>query len=205
MMNVTIATAVPLIVCSILAFALMLERGLFFLRMRRPSKRVKNRVIAALGEGDAGQAVSDLRDARPFFAIAINALHANRVSEKSLRDEAVTSAMRETAEKVRANFSGLLTIAALAPMFGLLGTVVGLMRSFRSIGLNRGPVEPALVADGLWLALSTTAVGLVIAAICIVIHAVFASQARRALVEATVLLNRISLVLASGRDWTSRV
>jgi biopolymer transport protein ExbB len=57
----------------------------------------------------------------------------------------------------------LALIAAVAPLLGLLGTVFGIIEMFRAIAETTSPVTPALLADGLWAAMFTTAVGLMIA------------------------------------------
>ena len=57
----------------------------------------------------------------------------------------------------------LQVIALITPLMGLLGTVVGLIQVFNSLSDHQGPIEPALLADGLVLAMYTTAAGLIIA------------------------------------------
>jgi biopolymer transport protein ExbB len=56
------------------------------------------------------------------------------------------------------------TIAAVAPLLGLLGTVVGMIEAFRAVvseaGTQGGPVDPGTLANGIWAALLTTAAGL---------------------------------------------
>ncbi|MFT6906416.1 MAG: biopolymer transport protein ExbB [Oleiphilaceae bacterium] len=54
-------------------------------------------------------------------------------------------------------------LALLAPLLGLLGTVIGLIQVFDSLAIHRGPIEPSMLADGLGVAMKTTAAGLVIA------------------------------------------
>ncbi|WP_179381047.1 MotA/TolQ/ExbB proton channel family protein [Jannaschia marina] len=50
-----------------------------------------------------------------------------------------------------------------APMLGLLGTVIGMIDAFSTLSLAQGAVDPALLAGGIWTALTTTALGLAIA------------------------------------------
>jgi biopolymer transport protein ExbB len=54
-------------------------------------------------------------------------------------------------------------VAVIAPLLGLLGTVLGLVQAFDNIGRQAGPVEVSMLAEGLGVAMSTTAVGLLIA------------------------------------------
>ncbi|MCV6626089.1 MAG: MotA/TolQ/ExbB proton channel family protein, partial [Cellvibrionaceae bacterium] len=57
----------------------------------------------------------------------------------------------------------LQLLGALAPLLGLLGTVLGIITMFQEVASHSGPVTPALLAEGMWQAMSTTAIGLLIA------------------------------------------
>ncbi|MEP3348231.1 MAG: MotA/TolQ/ExbB proton channel family protein [Litoreibacter sp.] len=57
----------------------------------------------------------------------------------------------------------LEAVVQAAPMLGLLGTVIGMIDAFSNLAQAEGAVDPALLAGGIWTALTTTAVGLVIA------------------------------------------
>ena len=57
----------------------------------------------------------------------------------------------------------LEAVVQAAPMLGLLGTVIGMIDAFSTLSVSQGAVDPALLASGIWTALTTTAVGLAIA------------------------------------------
>ncbi len=57
----------------------------------------------------------------------------------------------------------LETVVQAAPMLGLLGTVIGMIDAFSTLANTEGAVDPALLASGIWTALTTTAAGLAIA------------------------------------------
>ncbi len=57
----------------------------------------------------------------------------------------------------------LEAVVQAAPMLGLLGTVIGMIDAFGTLSMSQGAVDPALLAGGIWTALTTTAVGLAIA------------------------------------------
>tara|TARA_R110002096_G_scaffold13572_10_gene47886 strand:- start:851 stop:1510 length:660 start_codon:yes stop_codon:yes gene_type:complete len=69
------------------------------------------------------------------------------------------------AELARINkwMRGLEAAVQAAPMLGLLGTVVGMIDAFGTLAKSQGGVDPALLAGGIWTALTTTAIGLAIA------------------------------------------
>lgn len=197
-MNVwTLSTATPLFICSVFALAIILERTVFYVRIHKMPLGARSNFKDALKADKPLLALDTLRLTKVFYSDALHSLNHHYKMDKALRDEAVEIEMRPIVAGLRKNFAGILTIAALAPMAGLLGTVVGLMRSFRDIGLTKGPVDPSVIADGLWQALATTAAGLVIAGVCIFAHAVLSSKSRRLLREADQVLNQISLSIAS--------
>lgn len=192
----TIFTATPLAVCSIFAIALILERTVFYMQVKSINAQSLVEFEKKLYENTPMALIKSLREKNLDFDQALETLSRYKNANKTIRDEATQIEMQSVSRRYRKNFSGILTIAALAPMAGLLGTVVGLMRSFHSIGLTKGSVDPALLAGGLWQALSTTAAGLIIAGLCIFFHAVFSSKARRSMHDASTVLNKLSLALS---------
>lgn len=66
-------------------------------------------------------------------------------------------------KKLSSGLRLLHLVALIAPLLGLLGTVLGLVQAFDNISQQSGPVEVSTLADGLGVAMSTTAVGLLIA------------------------------------------
>lgn len=76
-------------------------------------------------------------------------------------------------EKLYSGPSILQLIATAAPITGLLGTIIGLITSFDAIAHSSSGVNPALVADGLGIAMKTTAAGLVIALPCMCVASIY--------------------------------
>ena len=64
----------------------------------------------------------------------------------------------------------LSLIASLSTLLGLLGTVLGMIDSFQSLAMTEGAIEPAILAGGIWKALSTTAAGLIVALLALILH-----------------------------------
>ncbi|AZN37152.1 MotA/TolQ/ExbB proton channel family protein [Iodobacter ciconiae] len=188
----TIFTALPLLLCSILALALIAERTLFLLSKRRLKPADQHAVLTALKQADVAQAETQLLAIRPFYEEALTTLIRHKDQEKALRDCAVSLVLEELASQLKNRLSGLMTITTLAPMLGLLGTIIGLMRAFYDLGRHHGPVEPAIVADGLWQAMSTTAAGMIIAICCTLAHALMQSRIKRDLAQSSQILNRLS-------------
>ena len=66
-------------------------------------------------------------------------------------------------ESLRSHLRPLEVIASLAPLLGLLGTVLGMIEAFRDLEQAGSQVDPAVLSGGIWQALLTTAIGLAVA------------------------------------------
>jgi len=134
------------------------------------SARVYRRrfIEPALSQWQSGahdQAISALADERNPIADAL------AVAMRGSRAGADTAVVREEAARVgarhlsrlRSYFRPLEVIGALAPLLGLLGTVMGMITAFQQLADAGNQVNPAILSNGIWEALLTTAVGLVVA------------------------------------------
>jgi biopolymer transport protein ExbB len=153
----------PLLLCSIVAVAVALERILVFLWLRLPYGELVTRLGKAIQAGGAGQALALVRRRHSPLA---------RVAETYLSCEACSDAMRQDLVAKEASYQltvlerrlpWLSVIGSLAPMLGLLGTVWGLVEAFHQVEVLAGQVQPSDLASGIWQALITTVFGLVVA------------------------------------------
>ncbi len=90
-------------------------------------------------------------------------LLSHNTCEKSVREEVAGLWLLKQKRSLNAWLKPLMLIGVLAPMLGLLGTVLGMIDMFRDIAAAAGPVTPDILAAGLWQAMFTTAFGLIIA------------------------------------------
>lgn len=90
-------------------------------------------------------------------------------SEVTVREE-VTRIARNHLERLHSWLRALELIATLSPLLGLLGTVIGMIEAFRRLESAGNQVDAALLSGGIWQALLTTAVGLVVAIPALVAH-----------------------------------
>lgn len=158
----------PLIACSVLALAIVIER---FLTLKTPKiipPQLLDEVIGLTRAGvPAPHVVSQLEsssDLGEVLASGLRTLNADPLcSEEDLR-ASLESSGRVVAHRLEKNLSALGTIASAAPLLGLFGTVVGMIEIFgsQSGGAATGS-NPAQLAHGISIALYNTAFGLVIA------------------------------------------
>ena len=149
----------PLLAASILALGAVLER-LFFLareKMKRDPKAL-DRFFTAVERGDKEGAIEVSKDSKYFVVRALG--YALRHSEQSLPN-ALLYAQAQEMKRFRRGIPLLDTVITLAPLLGLLGTVVGMMGSFSLIGGDLG--APGAITGGIAEALIATAFGLGIA------------------------------------------
>jgi biopolymer transport protein ExbB len=156
----------PLILCSVIALTIVIER-LVSLRERRVAPpRLLDEVLAvtraSLPSSDVVQKLAANSVLGGMLAGTLRAVIAEpRISEEALRD-VFESAGRAALHGLERYLNTLGTIAAAAPLLGLLGTVIGMIEIFGSQAPSGGG-NPALLAHGISVALYNTAFGLMVA------------------------------------------
>ena len=81
--------------------------------------------------------------------------------------------MEKETEKMQRFMPTLEIIAQVSPLIGLLGTVIGMIDSFNELELGGSLVDPSILAGGIWTALLTTAMGLIVAIPALISHYFF--------------------------------
>jgi biopolymer transport protein ExbB len=158
----------PLIACSVLALALVLERFLSLKTRKIAPPKLLDEVMTVTRNGVPGpDVVSQLEQNSALgevLASGLRALNANpRCSEDELRSS-MESAGRLVAHRLERYLSALATIASAAPLMGLFGTVVGMIEIFGSQSPGSATAgNPAQLAHGISVALYNTAFGLIVA------------------------------------------
>lgn len=155
---------IPLLLFSILAVALILERSLFWLKISQRQQRVAKEVMSVYRRNPIAafqmlEKNADLPIARIFLA----ALELEQATPEEFRLALESAGMTEIPLLKRFN-TVFDTIVGLAPLLGLLGTVTGLITSFASLRLGDvGGTNTLGVTGGISEALISTASGLVVA------------------------------------------
>lgn len=129
------------------------------------------------------------RSRSPFAVVASAALtywERAKTPDMELLKEVVESEGGRQAEQIQGQVQYLLDVAVIAPMVGLLGTVLGMLQAFNAVALDIAKARPMVLADGVSKALITTAAGLMIGIPAMVAYAFFRGHSGRliALLEA---------------------
>ena len=157
----------PLAGCSIMALALCFERIVFSIKARMQKEKGYRRLSAYLTE--------------------------HRGQPKSVRDEMISMMLNDLQKAYYSGIKGLRIIGTISPMVGLLGTILGIIAAFKVISVHAGPVSPSMIAAGLWEAMLTTAVGLLIALPTLLMAHLFRHLSERQLGDFCSRLNQLSM------------
>jgi biopolymer transport protein ExbB len=152
----------PILGCSIIALAIILERFWSLQKKRVAPDNLVARVWK-LDNDDRldSDAVKQIRDSSPLGRI-LSAGLLNRSSSREVMRESIEETGRHVAYELQHFLTTLGTIAAISPLLGLLGTVVGMIQVFAVI-TSVGVGDPGELANGISKALITTAAGISIA------------------------------------------
>ncbi|MGF1553316.1 MAG: MotA/TolQ/ExbB proton channel family protein [Paracoccaceae bacterium] len=154
-----------LVAMSVAALGVVIAKTIQFALARVGRREAARAVVAAWRTGRADEALRRAEAARDpvgrVLGVALSCLAAGRPEAKA-REEAERVGA-ETLEDLRAWLKPLEVIAALAPLLGLFGTVLGMIDAFAALEAAGSRVDPALLSGGIWEALLTTAVGLGVA------------------------------------------
>jgi biopolymer transport protein ExbB len=156
----------PLLLCSIVSVAIIIERSWALTRGARLSRRLHELAVQSIREAGVVDAAALCRHDRSLLAPAYHAVLAGPLDDG---ETAARTATRKLAEIVRGCKRAvwlLGTIGSLAPFIGLFGTVVGIMRAFEKMAAT-GSGGFAVVAAGISEALIATAGGLLVGVIAI--------------------------------------
>lgn len=123
--------------------------------------RVLAEALVLWDSGDTVGAAERLQKSRSYMAPFIG--RAMSVDNRSGVDERLDAEVAQAHSVLERGFRLLDTIAQIAPLLGLFGTVLGMIEAFRNLQTAGSTVDPSLLAGGIWVALLTTAVGLAVA------------------------------------------
>ncbi len=183
-----------LLAMSVLALALVLVK---LFQFRRAGVGDHAAIVAALDQADQGAAQAALQQAAQarshLSSLTLLALSATGESD-ALRAR-LTGLAEEAIARLQSGFRLLESIAQVAPLLGLFGTVLGMITAFQALQDAGANVDPAALAGGIWVALLTTAVGLGVAMPAALILTWFESRVAR---EARLAMQIVDVALCRG-------
>jgi biopolymer transport protein ExbB len=166
----------PLIILSIVSVAVVFERLWSLRNIGSATLRVTESILEPIkkGQRDLAIAICKQNSQCPAGRIFLNVLD-REAAGLEVANNLATEAMFEETQKLKKHLWILGTVASSAPFIGLLGTVVGIIKSFESMAIA-GTGGFAVVAAGISEALVATALGLGIAIIAVIFYNYFQTR-----------------------------
>jgi len=150
---------IPILLCSIIALAVIIERARFFRRYNYPPENFMRLVRVALANKDYLEALKHCkREPHPIARVVAAGIDRLDLPREGILDVMRQEALRQM-KRMEKNHGKLSTIASISPLLGLTGTVTGMISTF-SIITTIGIGDPTALAGGISEALYTTAAGL---------------------------------------------
>jgi biopolymer transport protein ExbB/TolQ len=164
----------PLILLSIISVTVVLERLWSLRNMSSMTLRITASLLDPIKKGQRDLAIAICRQNShsPAGRIFLNMLDKGESQQLETANTFATEAMFEETQNLRKHLWILGTVASSAPFIGLLGTVVGIIKSFESMAIA-GTGGFAVVAAGISEALVATALGLAVAIIAVIFYNYF--------------------------------
>ncbi len=194
----------PLLACGLAGLGVALERALYFfttgysIEKFERELQVESGALPAAAPGDGGAAgvavgaametseglerwlpAAALRRRASLWARIEAAFVASAGERDETRDARLERLGTHLVEEMRRRVAVLSTIAGVAPLIGLLGTIGGMMLAFQQIAATGGQADIGQLADGLWVAMITTFAGLSVAIPAQLAYGAFQSVIRR--------------------------
>jgi biopolymer transport protein ExbB len=189
----------PIILCSIAAAAIILERIWTLQEKRVLPREVTQRLWQLVEAGQVtDKVVNALEQNSPLGKVLAAGLQ-NRHRGREIMMERLEDAGRHVVHELERFLNALGTIAAISPLLGLLGTVTGIIKSFNAIQAG-GVGDPRALSGGIAEALITTAAGL-----CVAIPALISYRYLRGRVDSFVVeMEKDAIRLADAVEAAKR-
>ena len=142
----------------------------------------------ALARGQLAEAEQACQGQPSLLAFVLNHGLSEAEGGWSETEKALEEALAEQAARLYRKVEYLSVIGSLAPMLGLLGTVVGMLLAFQTVAVSQGKAGASDLAEGIYQALVTTVVGLIIAIPALGAFAVFRNRVDGLMAEAAYMV-----------------
>jgi len=192
----------PIIACSIIAFGIILER--FWTLQKK--KVIPRHLVATIWhwvkEGQLERSkIEELGKQSALGKILASGLN-NRHLDRERIKESIEETGRQVVHDMERFLNTLGTIAAVSPLLGLLGTVIGMIKVFNAI-ISSGVGNAAPLAGGISQALITTAAGLSVAIVALIFHRYFRGRVDELVVKMEEEAIKMVDVLHNNRNLTT--
>ena len=170
--------SIPLGLVSILSLTLILERLTFWIALISEQKALKSLLLTHYQSTSGEKPDINKRQQNQPLVIFYQSVTKYKAKDLESLQRKIKTGFKNVSPTLRRYDTALATIVAISPLLGLLGTVLGLIRSFEGLGLGQPLENTEVVISGISEALVSTAIGLVIAIITLAFTNLFRSFRR---------------------------
>ena len=183
-----------LVISYFFVLAIVLERIIYFFKIRGNFEKFKQIVLAKLSQNsDINKETSFLKkfSKTHYLEVLTIYLKYNKISTRKL-NEKLNESNTVISSKMNQNLWLLSLIGHLAPLMGLMGTMTGLIRSFKAMESLGGSVDISALAGGIWEAMLTTVMGLIVAIISFLFFRIFENHIEKKVDNINILLANLN-------------
>ena len=177
---------IGLLISSVMALTIIVDRFIYFTRIKSSDESLSQKIISLIKDNEIKAAIALCETSKsPLSNIITAGLKNTKISKELMQSQA-----NKELPKLERFIAALSTISTVAPLLGLLGTILGMIQSFAVIS-TVGSGRTAL-ASGIANALLTTAAGLIIAIPSVVFYNYFVNTVNKRILFMENLSNEIS-------------
>ena len=195
----------PIAAVLVIGLAMAIERWLFLTGSKVSNRRAFERILPMLKKRDYGSVIELARNSRaPIGRIIASGIA--RMQQTPRRDEieyAMEEGVMEAIPRLEKRTSYLATLANIATLLGLLGTIMGLIAAFTAVA-NADPTEKAsLLSQSISVAMNTTAFGLMSAIPLLLLHAMLQNKTTEIVDSLEMAGVKCLNIMSSGSTFTT--
>jgi len=189
---------VPILLCSVMALAIFLERVIRFAKLRIGGNGLVEGISRHVKNGEDQRAYELAEKSNTPMGRILGQAMEVKDQDKETLETVIVHATDEEVRGLSRYLQALATIGNIAPLLGLLGTVLGMIKAFMVIQQMGGKVNAAVLAGGIWEAMLTTALGLAVALPTIVAHSYLVTRVDK--YDAQLQDGSVTFIKALGRQ-----
>jgi biopolymer transport protein ExbB len=197
---IKISLVIPvLLVCSVIMVAYALERFIAFRKIGSLDNALAERIKQCVRQGQTKEAIALCSKNNSFMTHALEvALNASNFPREEM--ESIFALYRMKLQGLLNKHLGVFgTLSFIAPLLGLLGTVLGVIRAFRDLALS-GSGGPSIVAAGIAEALIATAAGIAVAVTSAILYNYFTTRVRTLVQQFDLLSQEVAILVYTGSE-----
>ena len=178
---------IGLLISSVMALTIIVDRFIYFTKIKSLDDSLSQKIVSLIKENEIKTAIALCETSKsPLSNIIIAGLNNSKASKEYMQSQA-----NKELPKLERFIAALSTISTVAPLLGLLGTILGMIQSFAVIS-TVGSGRSTALASGIANALLTTATGLIIAIPSVVFYNYFVNTVNKKILFMENLSNEIS-------------